>query len=98
MSFDPNDFTVLAPSTVSKVMRPSHTLLNKKQRKRIQSLHERDTTYKGGDGYWVSIAVHVMDAAIATVLQPGALRWYGLTQEARSEGAAFVMYGWRTMR
>ncbi|GFW69708.1 hypothetical protein TNCV_1883521 [Trichonephila clavipes] len=34
MSFDPNDFTVLTPSTVSKVMRPSHTLLNKKQRKK----------------------------------------------------------------
>ncbi|GFY34902.1 uncharacterized protein TNCV_154751 [Trichonephila clavipes] len=27
MSFDSNDFAVLTPSTVSKVMRPSHTLL-----------------------------------------------------------------------
>ncbi|GFV04402.1 down syndrome cell adhesion molecule homolog [Trichonephila clavipes] len=35
MSLDPNDFTVLTPSTVSKVMRPSHTLRNKKQRKEI---------------------------------------------------------------
>ncbi|GFU85573.1 hypothetical protein TNCV_761931 [Trichonephila clavipes] len=37
MSFDPNDFTVLTPSTVSKVMRPSHNLLNKTQRKNYEA-------------------------------------------------------------
>ncbi|GFT50242.1 hypothetical protein TNCV_3622931 [Trichonephila clavipes] len=34
MSFDPNDFIVLTSSTVSKVMRPSHTLLNKNKEKK----------------------------------------------------------------
>ncbi|GFT62272.1 hypothetical protein TNCV_4716841 [Trichonephila clavipes] len=32
MSFDPNDFTVLTPSIVSKVMHPYHALLNKEQK------------------------------------------------------------------
>ncbi|GFV49513.1 hypothetical protein TNCV_1975061 [Trichonephila clavipes] len=44
MSFDPNDFTVLAPTTISKVMRPSQPLLNKKQRKKnVTKKRHRDS-------------------------------------------------------
>ncbi|GFX97521.1 uncharacterized protein TNCV_2840811 [Trichonephila clavipes] len=39
MSFDPSDFIALTPSTVSKIMRRSHTLLNKKQRKKMPLWH-----------------------------------------------------------
>ncbi|GFX54753.1 hypothetical protein TNCV_2556391 [Trichonephila clavipes] len=39
-----------------------------------------DTTLNGGDGGWVSLTAHVMDAAIPDVLQPVALRYFGKTQ------------------
>ncbi|GFT07798.1 hypothetical protein TNCV_1213951 [Trichonephila clavipes] len=42
--------------------------------------HRKQHHSKRIDGEWVSMTVHAMGAVIATVLQPVALQWYGLTQ------------------
>ncbi|GFS51779.1 hypothetical protein TNCV_614231 [Trichonephila clavipes] len=57
---------------------------------------ERDTTSNEGYGEWVSKAVYIMGATIATVLQIDALQWYGLTQ--RPLVKVMPTFGWRTMR
>ncbi|GFW08136.1 hypothetical protein TNCV_2979031 [Trichonephila clavipes] len=55
-----------------------------------------DITPNGSDSEWVSMLVHIMGTVIATILQPGALRWYGLTQIPVLK--VLPVYGWQTMR
>ncbi|GFW25166.1 hypothetical protein TNCV_2262241 [Trichonephila clavipes] len=57
---------------------------------------ECDTLQNSGDSELVSIPVQMRDIGIATVLQPGLLRWYGLTQIPIVK--VLPPYGSRTMR